>query len=189
MEFESQSGDTQKFSQTDDKHVPPQIVNKAWGHLIGESPSLPKLGLTYILIQRILPKFDAFFITVHLNEKECRFGRCNESKVVFDEASLGPKWYLSVSKVHFILRKSEDNGVILEDRSTNGTYVNGKIVGGSGKVPGQKGLVALQNNDRISLSSPLGPSKKSTIIFAIHPKKMYIFQASLSSWLYRMRMK
>ncbi len=40
----------------------------------------------------------------------------------------GNKFYNNISKVHFIIRR-ETKGIFLQDKSTNGTFVNGKKVG------------------------------------------------------------
>lgn len=57
----------------------------------------------------------------------------------------GGKLFGAISKVHFIIRKTSD-GIQLEDKSSNGTAVNGQSLGRN------KSVVMLNHNSFISIA-------------------------------------
>ncbi|XP_063707569.1 ovarian-specific serine/threonine-protein kinase Lok-like [Culicoides brevitarsis] len=80
-----------------------------------------------------------------------RFGRDHKCEYVFDKPeNLEMKWFLRVSKIHFVMYKdttSEDSPIIIKDLSKNGTFVNGKLVG-------QNQIQVLLTGDVIGVAAP-----------------------------------
>ncbi|CAB4069899.1 CHEK2 [Lepeophtheirus salmonis] len=63
----------------------------------------------------------------------------------FTEQMMGKRRYVSCSKVHFCLHHSQDELVYLEDKSSNGTFVDGNLVGKDKRRP-------LMHNSYISIA-------------------------------------
>ncbi|XP_043192588.1 serine/threonine-protein kinase Chk2-like isoform X1 [Amphibalanus amphitrite] len=95
----------------------------------------------------IRAKFDG----LDMFKNEYTLGRGESCDVVVGLQNLVEKYLLTISKTHLkVVRAEASTGwhVYLEDLSSNGTFVNGELVGRGNKV-------ALKNNDEISLSMKL----------------------------------
>ena len=82
---------------------------------------------------------------MELREDYCTFGRSssNTFPILLDQAG---ERLNAISKVHFAIRRSPD-GTVLEDKSSNGTFVNSHKVGkGKNRI--------LEHNATISLTHP-----------------------------------
>ena len=57
---------------------------------------------------------------------------------------MGKQLIQSISKCHFVLRRSNEGVVTIEDYSSNGTYINGERVGkGKKKIIEHNSYIAL----------------------------------------------
>lgn len=73
------------------------------------------------------------------------FGRDRNSDAVVSSDTLSENCYCNISKTHFVITKKQDGLILITDRSKNGTFLNGKLIG--------KDLSnILQNDDEISVS-------------------------------------
>ncbi|XP_074641732.1 serine/threonine-protein kinase Chk2-like isoform X2 [Tubulanus polymorphus] len=125
MELPTQEiGDGEFLSEEEDEETPSNV----WGRLfpIGES-----------------------FTAMDLIKEEYTFGRAETCDYVFNSPLMKKhKCFQAYSKVHFIIRRvhsSTGTHVFLEDKSSNGAFVNGEKVGKDAKQ-------VLNNNDEIGLS-------------------------------------
>ncbi|KAK7088732.1 serine/threonine-protein kinase Chk2-like [Littorina saxatilis] len=96
---------------------------------------------------RFFPLGDSF-VGLDLVKDEYTFGRGENCDVAFNNTGKRNQCFQAYSKVHFkLVRKDTSTGthVFLEDKSSNGTFVNGEKVGkGNSQV--------LNNNDEIGLA-------------------------------------
>ncbi|KAJ8286038.1 hypothetical protein GJAV_G00033840 [Gymnothorax javanicus] len=95
---------------------------------------------------RLLP-LQREFKVLNCIEDEYWFGRDKGCQYCFDEPVLkGTEMYTTFSKRHFRIFR-EDNIVYIEDRSGNGTFVDGARIGKDRRLP-------LANNAELALSQP-----------------------------------
>ncbi len=103
----------------------PAITTKAWGtlHIIDSGQLIP-------LDER----------------KEYSLGRVNEGQPVTPDIDLGPyrAFENGVSRIHAVIKRIENRAIIIDQGSSNGTFVNGVRLSAQVETP-------LQNGDMIAL--------------------------------------
>lgn len=103
-----------------------------------------------------------------MSKDKFSFGRKSKCDFTFLEVDhqIRKELYFQISYHHFTIHRCLDS-VFLEDHSSNGTYVNGARVVSDG--PNGKRQVLLQNEDKISVAHPKGPSKAAYICVCFKP--------------------
>ncbi|XP_070572935.1 serine/threonine-protein kinase Chk2-like [Ptychodera flava] len=87
------------------------------------------------------------FIPLDLTSDEYKFGRDSTSDYCFDNPPMKKNTHFqALSKNHFRLYKDTGDHVIIEDKSSNGTFLNGEKIGKNKKQ-------VLNNNDEIALAT------------------------------------
>ena len=81
---------------------------------------------------------------INIVDELCTIGRSNANSCTICEAEAGTQLG-KISKVHFALQKTSE-GILLADRSTNGTFLNGEKVGYV--------TLGVKHGDLISLTHP-----------------------------------
>ncbi|KAK0084093.1 hypothetical protein PV326_006419 [Microctonus aethiopoides] len=124
---------TQTQSQDVNSQQSQQV--QVWGHLIPTQQS-SKWGISFQLIQ--------------LTKDFYKVGRTNECDIEFNSNSINDNYLRVVSKVHFciirqVIDKKNNVVIFIEDNSSNGTFLNKKLIG-KGK------RCVLDHNDVISVS-------------------------------------
>ena len=83
---------------------------------------------TYVSFQTwgyLFPAADNFS-QIRLTDDKVSFGRSTSNTHVLLESHMGKQLIQSISKCHFVLRRSNEGVVTIEDYSSNGTYINGE---------------------------------------------------------------
>ena len=116
---------------------------------------------------------------VQLKGHSCTLGRSssNTFPILGDQAG---ERLSAISKTHFLIRRGPD-GTILEDKSSNGTFVNGYKIGkGKGRI--------LEHNSTISLTHPkqrqyvyMSSSQDYTRDYPVDLSKKFVVSRDLGS--------
>ncbi|XP_071944033.1 serine/threonine-protein kinase Chk2-like [Antedon mediterranea] len=96
---------------------------------------------------RLFP-YKAAFSAVNLSGTSYSFGRDKLCEVCLDTRGCRKlDFFPTISKIHFQITKDESNAIFIEDKSSNGTFLNGQKIGKFNKR-------VLKNDDVIALSMP-----------------------------------
>ena len=82
------------------------------------------------LLQQVLTPYNSRFQAYHLYNQMTTFRRHPSNDIVFSNVSnLSSAELNTLSKHHFEIIRKDDSSTVLIDRSFNGTFIDGKLVG------------------------------------------------------------